>query len=163
MGMGGGLARGRRSQGEERLAPIGLAIGGTLALTLAIAAGVFVAGWHYLHFLPFRREPLSAETLYDLLKLAFAFAAGVAGVVALVTAYRWQRVAAFGHRIAESAQRVAESAEQRESTRLFNEYFATAAGQLGDDKPAIRLAGVYTMAKLADDWTEQRQTCVDVL
>jgi hypothetical protein len=52
-------------------------------------------------------------------------------------------------------------AEQR--TRTLNERFATAADQLGSDKPAIRLAGVYAMAGLADDWKENRQTCVDVL
>jgi hypothetical protein len=52
--------------------------------------------------------------------------------------------------------------EQR--TRTWNERFATAAGQLGSDKPpAVRLAGVYAMAGLADDWEESRQTCVDVL
>ena len=52
-------------------------------------------------------------------------------------------------------------AEQR--TRTLNERFATAAEQLGSDKPAVRLAGVYAMAGLADDWKENRQTCVDVL
>jgi Pentapeptide repeats (9 copies) len=53
-------------------------------------------------------------------------------------------------------------AEQR--MRTLNERFATAAGQLGSDKPpAVRLAGVYAMAGLADDWEENRQTCVDVL
>jgi uncharacterized protein YjbI with pentapeptide repeats len=53
-------------------------------------------------------------------------------------------------------------AEQR--TRTLNERFATAAGQLGGDKPTeVRLAGVYAMAGLADDWPENRQTCVDVL
>ncbi len=52
-------------------------------------------------------------------------------------------------------------AEQR--TRTLNERFATAAEQLGSDKPAIRLAGVYAMAGLAGDWEENRQTCVDVL
>jgi uncharacterized protein YjbI with pentapeptide repeats len=53
-------------------------------------------------------------------------------------------------------------AEQR--TRTLNERFATAASQLGDDKPpAVRLAGVYAMAGLADDWAANRQTCVDVL
>jgi uncharacterized protein YjbI with pentapeptide repeats len=51
--------------------------------------------------------------------------------------------------------------EQR--TRTLNERFATAAEQLGSDKPAVRLAGVYAMAGLADDWEENRQTCVDVL
>ena len=53
-------------------------------------------------------------------------------------------------------------AEQR--TRTLNERFAAAAGQLGSDKPPeVRLAGVYAMAGLADDWEENRQTCVDVL
>jgi uncharacterized protein YjbI with pentapeptide repeats len=52
-------------------------------------------------------------------------------------------------------------AEQR--TRTLNERFATAADQLGSDKPAVRLAGVYAMAGLADDWEKNRQTCVDVL
>ena len=56
--------------------------------------------------------------------------------------------------------------EQLDSTltRMLNERFATAAGQLGGDKPtAVRLAGVYAMAALADDWPKNRQTCVDVL
>src|SRR5262249_4714356 len=52
--------------------------------------------------------------------------------------------------------------EQRVQT--LNERFATAAGQLGRDKPPeVRLAGVYAMAGLADDWEKNRQTCVDVL
>ena len=53
-------------------------------------------------------------------------------------------------------------AEQR--TRTLNERFATAARQLGSDNPPeVRLAGVYAMAGLADDWEDNRQTCVDVL
>jgi uncharacterized protein YjbI with pentapeptide repeats len=56
-------------------------------------------------------------------------------------------------------------AEQR--TRTLNERFAMAAGQLGSDKSAaVRLAGVYAMAALADDWgfsKANQQTCVDVL
>jgi hypothetical protein len=53
-------------------------------------------------------------------------------------------------------------AEQR--TQTLNERFSAAAGQLGSDKPsAVRLAGVYAMAGLADDWEDDRQTCVDML
>jgi uncharacterized protein YjbI with pentapeptide repeats len=51
--------------------------------------------------------------------------------------------------------------EQR--SRTLNERFATAAEQLGSDNAAVRLAGGYAMAGLADDWEENRQTCVDVL
>src|SRR5262245_14329548 len=53
---------------------------------------------------------------------------------------------------------------EEQLTRTWNERFATAAGQLGSDKPAaVRLAAVYAMAGLADDWEKNRQTCVDVL
>jgi uncharacterized protein YjbI with pentapeptide repeats len=53
-------------------------------------------------------------------------------------------------------------AEQR--ARTLNERFATAAEMLGADKTsAIRLAGVYAMTGLADDWEQNRQTCIDVL
>jgi hypothetical protein len=77
-------------------------------------------------------------------------AARVGGVVALVTAYRRQRIGEF--------------AERREGARLFNERFATAAGQLGDAAPRSGWPGCMRWpADLADDWPQQRQTCVDVL
>ncbi|MEH0412264.1 pentapeptide repeat-containing protein [Streptomyces scabiei] len=50
-----------------------------------------------------------------------------------------------------------------ERSRLLNERFATASQLLGSKQPAVRLAGVHAMAGLADDWEEQRQTCVNVL
>jgi len=63
---------------------------------------------------------------------------------------------------AQSEQLDRTLAEQR--ARTLNERFTTAAEQLGSDKPAaVRLAGVYAMAGLADDWEENRQICVDVL
>ena len=50
-------------------------------------------------------------------------------------------------------------AEQR--TRTRNERFDTVAEHLGSDKPpAVRVAGVYAMAGLADDWPDHRQMCV---
>jgi uncharacterized protein YjbI with pentapeptide repeats len=53
---------------------------------------------------------------------------------------------------------------EEQHQRTQNERFATAAGGLGSDKPAaVRLAGVYAMAGLADDWPDNRQTCIDVL
>ena len=63
---------------------------------------------------------------------------------------------------AQSEQLDRTLAEQR--TRTLNERFNTVAGQLGSDKPpAVRLAAVYAMAGLADDWQDHRQMCVDVL
>ncbi len=144
-------------QQEPKLTRISVALTAMLALALAITAAVTLIGLHFLHVQHFKPErQLSAATLFNLLKVAFAVAAGIGAVVALVTAYRRQRIAEF-------ADQRHELAEQREQTRLLNERFSTAAGQLGHDNPAIRLAGVYAMAGLADDWPQQRQTCVDVL
>ena len=154
--------------------PIGWALSGMLTLALLIAGVITAVLFFLIPFKPFKPEALSAATLYGLLKVAFAFAAGIGGVVALVTAYRRQRISEFSHELASRSEERAERADQqqhdmagraedRELTRLFNERFATASGQLGHDSPAIRLAGVYAMAGLADDWSEQRQTCVNVL
>jgi hypothetical protein len=53
---------------------------------------------------------------------------------------------------------------EEQHVRTLNERFATAADQLGTDKPpSVRLAGIYAMAGLADDWEDNRQTCIDVL
>jgi uncharacterized protein YjbI with pentapeptide repeats len=88
-------------------------------------------------------------------------AAIIAAAVSFLTLIGTLAAQYFGRR-ATSQQLERTLAEQR--TQTFNERFATAAGQLGDDKPAaVRLAGVYAMAGLADDWEANRQTCVDVL
>jgi hypothetical protein len=61
--------------------------------------------------------------------------------------------------LVETAAGVAE----RERQSALATRYQDAATQLGSDKAAIRLAGVYAMARLADDWEEEAQTCVDVL
>jgi hypothetical protein len=83
---------------------------------------------------------------------------------------RGQQAQAFAEQRGQQAQAFAEQREQldktlaEQRTRTLNERFATAADRLGSDKPpTVRLAGVYAMAGLADDWPENRQTCVDVL
>src|SRR5215472_16169902 len=87
-------------------------------------------------------------------------AAIIAASVSVLTLIGTLAAQYFGRR-ATSKQLDRTLGEQR--TRTLNERFATAADQLGSDKPAIRLAGVYAMAGLADDWGENRQACVDVL
>lgn len=52
---------------------------------------------------------------------------------------------------------------EHQQVQLFNQRFSTAADKLGHEQAATRLAGLYALAGLADDWTKQRQTCVDVL
>ncbi|KQX34131.1 hypothetical protein ASD97_39655 [Streptomyces sp. Root63] len=94
---------------------------------------------------------LDAKTLFDLVKLSFGVVAGAGALVALVVAYR--------------RQRVDETGAHREATRLHTERFSQAVDKLGSDSPAVRLGGVHALAGLADDAPTQdlRQTCIDVL
>src|SRR6185437_16381772 len=87
---------------------------------------------------------------------AALIAAGVGVLTVITTAFTQY----LGRR-APSTQLAKTPAEQR--TRTLNERFATAADKLGGDKAAIQLAGVYAMAGLADDWEENRQTCINVI
>ncbi|MER5967511.1 pentapeptide repeat-containing protein [Streptomyces sp. NPDC002057] len=96
-------------------------------------------------------QKLDAKTLFDLVKLSFGVVAGAGALVALVVAYR--------------RQRVDEAGAHREATRLHTERFSQAVGQLGSDSPAVQLGGVHALAGLADDAPDYslRQTCIDVL
>ncbi|MFG3341703.1 pentapeptide repeat-containing protein [Glycomyces sp. NPDC048151] len=100
-----------------------------------------------------RTSPLSAvptdQTILEVIRLAFYAVAGIGGVIALTVAYR--------------KQRLSEAEVAREDAKLFNERFAAAAEQLSSERTANRLAGVYAMAALADEWDTGRQTCVNVL
>ncbi|MEU8328487.1 hypothetical protein [Micromonospora sp. NPDC048839] len=151
-----------------------------LVVTAMVAAALWFAGWPSVK----RDAIVTPATLFDLLKLVFAVVAGIGGVAALVVAYRRQRVAEHTNALAEFAHQLAHAADlraemtnalaeaaderakvesDRNGIRLFNERFAKGSEQLGSEKAAVRLAGVYAMAGLGDDWRDGRQTCIDVL
>jgi hypothetical protein len=140
----------RQDPSRLRLWPIGWALA---ACFLAAAVGLAGLSWLALALLHHpqlpRASPISLHDLVEVLQLVFASVAGAGALVALVMAYR--------------RQRVAETATAHDRTRVLNERFTAIASQLGDQNSAIRLAGVHAMAGLADDWPENRQTCVDVL
>ncbi|MFE9607540.1 pentapeptide repeat-containing protein [Streptomyces sp. NPDC006012] len=124
----------------------------TFAVATLVAAAVFVAAWTLLGapgLEPERR--IDSRMLFDLVKLSFGVVAGAGALVALVVAYR--------------RQRVDEDGALREATRLHTERFTTAVGQLGNESAAVRLGGVHALAGLADDapTSALRQTCIDVL
>jgi hypothetical protein len=68
-------------------------------------------------------------------------------------------VGVYGYR----KQRLVEGDARRADAEQLAQRYTTAADQLGHEKAAVRLAGVYAMARLADDWDDQRQVCIDVL
>lgn len=107
--------------------------------------GAIGAGWLIYHLVVDR---LVANTS-DAIKTTLAILTLAGAVLAGVYAYR--------------KQRIAESDAHRADANQFADRYTTAAEQLGHDKAAVRLAGVYALARLADDWEEQRQVCIDVL
>ncbi|MBD2835168.1 pentapeptide repeat-containing protein [Streptomyces pratensis] len=128
------------------------------ALTVIFTAAILAAGsifYSLIALLDFQEigttAKLDAKTLFDLVKLSFGVVAGAGALVALVVAYR--------------RQRVDEAGAHREATRLHTERFSQAVDKLGSDSPAVRLGGVHALAGLADDAPDDnlRQTCIDVL
>ncbi|GAA4638193.1 hypothetical protein GCM10023196_094950 [Actinoallomurus vinaceus] len=128
------------------------ALAGTFTVAVTVLTITVWAGFALLGVHGFQHEKrLSSSTFFDLVKLAFAVVAGIAGVVALVISYR--------------KQRLTEEADLREATKLHTDRFTAATAQLGSASPAVQLAGVHALAGLADDAPTRalRQTCIDVL
>ncbi|MFE9016352.1 pentapeptide repeat-containing protein [Streptomyces cyaneofuscatus] len=128
------------------------AFGLTFVGAVLVAGGIFYGLVLLLGFKEIdSAAKLDAKTLFDLVKLSFGVVAGAGALVALVVAYR--------------RQRVDEAGAHREATRLHTERFSQAVDKLGSDSPAVRLGGVHALVGLADDAPTQdlRQTCIDVL
>ena len=140
----------QHSDGEARLWHLGTALAVSFTVAVVGLAGLAWLAWVLLGLAGYRHHgaPALKDTV-GVLQLVFATVAGAGALVALIVAYR--------------RQKIAEADSVHDRTRVFNERFTTIAAQLGDDQPAVRLAGVHAMAGLADDWKQNRQTCVDVL
>lgn len=105
--------------------------------------GILIAWLAVLVLAPYLNIGSQRTAPIDLIRLGLTIAAGVGGVVALVVAYRRQLDIEQGR---------------------FVERFGSAAQQLGDTDVAIRIAGVYAMAGVADQSRGlKRQQCIDVL
>lgn len=136
--------------GQLRVWRIGWALAASILAALISLTAITWAALALLHFPHFpRASTIRIHDLVSVLQLVFASVAGAGALVALVMAYR--------------RQKVAEVTSQHDRIRLLNDRFTAIATQLGDTGPAVRMAGVYAMAGLADDWEENRQTCIDVL
>lgn len=106
--------------------------------------------------MPGAGELTARIALLDMIRIALLVAGGIGGIVALVVAYRKQD-------LGERAEPREIATHRREESKLFTERFASASEQLGGSSTMVRLAGVYAMSNLADDWIEKRQMCIDVL
>ena len=121
-----------------------------LALLVTIPAAFFLA-WLAYGWTPTAIVSQSAKdaNFLEPAKIALTLAAGLGGAVAITVAYR--------------RQQVTERAEKSAVQATLRDRYGAAASQLGHEDATVRLAGVYALANLADEWDEQRQQCVDVL
>ncbi|MFC9973477.1 pentapeptide repeat-containing protein [Spirillospora sp. NPDC127200] len=144
------------------------------ALTSAFVTAVIllIAAWFFISWLlgsppKASPKPLDTTAQLELLKLVFALVAGVGALVALVTAYRRQRVDEAAAERAERAQahteQVARDNAYDASQRRVTELYGQAVEQLGHDKAAVRLGGLYSLERLGQDHPQHRQTIVDVV
>lgn len=140
-------------QNSARLLPFLPTLLLVLVLACCVAWGTFVgfarlAGFDVSLWRP-NFGSLPPSNLFDVTRAAATAVGVLAGVFAVVYAYR--------------RQRVSEADSRREDGEQLSQRYQDAAGQLGHERAAVRLAGVYAMSRLADDWPDQRQQCVDVL
>lgn len=152
---------GLHDPGPPQLWRIGYALAACFVVALGGLAGLWLVALALLGHprLP-RSGVISLHDAVGVAQLVFASVAGAGALVALVMAYRRQRVAEAATALDKERW---QAAAAHDRTQLLNERFTAIAGQLGDDQAAVRLAGVHAMAGLANDWMENRQTCVDVL
>lgn len=125
--------------------PFAAVYGALLVAGTVMAFGLYFVLLHVMHG---AAAPLS--TRLDVAKTALLVVGGSGAVAGLYVAYRKQRTDEANH--------------LRDQDKLFTERYTAAASQLGNTaSAAIRLAGVYALARIADDSERDRPTCLKVL
>ncbi|MFJ7216943.1 pentapeptide repeat-containing protein [Amycolatopsis sp. NPDC098790] len=89
----------------------------------------------------------------DAIKTGLGVGAGTAGIFALLLAVRRQI-----HQEHTAADTVLDATEKR-----VTELYTKAADQLGSGNAAVRLAGLYALARLADNHADQAETVLNVI
>ncbi|MEU7899873.1 pentapeptide repeat-containing protein [Nonomuraea sp. NPDC049152] len=120
-----------------------LLVGGTVAATM----------WWLLTGLPSDPPGQAGSARGEAVRTALAAGAGVGAAITLALAFRRQR-----HQEITTAHTTHDATERR-----VTDLYTKAAEQLGHDKPAVRLAGLYALERLAQDNPAHRQTIVNVI
>jgi hypothetical protein len=149
------VGRPYRSTVRRAHTSLGLSIGLALLAVITATGVVFVLGWAALGRLLYATDPtthlrgLDVGHVLDSVKIGLAIVAGLGAAVGLTVSYR--------------KQRGEEDRQRFDQDKAFTDRYTATAEQLGHNKAAVRLAGVYALARLADDWEPYRQACIDVL
>ena len=121
----------------------------TTVTVVVVLSGGALAMWLLDVWTPVpARVPNPDELRLDRIRTGLTVAAGLAAGVTLLMTLRRQALSERAQRFAESAQRFAQSdALEQRITALY----VAAAEQLGNDKAAVRLAGLYALDRLGQD------------
>ena len=142
------LWRGRQGS-DGRLAPFG-------AVYVALL-GLGTVGALVVYLLLITFVPGASGSRLDAMKTALLVVAGSGAGAGLYVQYRKQQTD-------EAKSSLDHANSRRDQDKLFTERYTTAAAQLGNtNSAAIRLAGVYALARIADDSERDRPTCLKVL
>ncbi|MFE2754015.1 pentapeptide repeat-containing protein [Actinosynnema sp. NPDC059335] len=133
------------------------------AVVLLAAAVTGWLLWRWIDGLALADVEKKAAAQLDAVKIAASIAVAGGGLFALYLAARRQRTQEL-----ELQARHAElaHAEQDAAARRVTELYSNGVEQLGSDKAAVRLGGLYALERLAQDNPDRptlRQTVVDVL
>ncbi|MEU3742494.1 pentapeptide repeat-containing protein [Streptomyces sp. NPDC032198] len=138
-----------RGRYTPNLWPVWLVAPLAVVLVLLLGRGIYEYAYDYFAQAAADQKPPEPVNVNDVLKATVTALTLVGAVLAGLYAYRKQLLAEG-------------DAHRADASQLADRY-TTAAEQLGHDQAAVRLAGVYALARLADDWEDQRQVCIDVL
>ncbi|PXY16614.1 pentapeptide repeat-containing protein [Prauserella muralis] len=141
------------------------------AAAVILLLGIGVAVWLLLAY---GRGDAQARNQLEAIKTAGTIVVGTGGAAALLLAARRQRTAEIALRQKEQDQadvarayelqkQTAETSEADAVARRITEEYTKAVDQLGSNKAAVRLGGLYALERLAQNNVAQRQTIVNVL
>ncbi|MYV78898.1 pentapeptide repeat-containing protein, partial [Streptomyces sp. SID1046] len=120
-----------------------------VAVAIALSFQIYQFVYGLLADAASETDPPKSVNVSEAIRSAVAIIGLIGAALAGVYAYR--------------KQRIAEGDAHRADAKQLADRYTTAAEQLGHDKAAVRLAGVYALGQLSDEWEEQRQVCIDVL
>lgn len=143
---------------------------GGVALSTAVGAVLFyVFVWQQLgEALVWSLNGATGQQLFDAARTTVTLV-GIIGLGgAAFIAFRRQRTTESAQLTAAGALLLNQQEFQHEAARTLRDRYTAAAEQLGSDSFAVRLAGVYALSALADDWAavgnpSERQISVDLL
>ena len=126
----------------------------------AIAMSIWAAAHWFLGVANEAPQQDRASARIDAMRAALTVGAGAAGAIALLITIRrqWLNERAQAH-----DESVAEKQGDDEEERRITELFSKAVEQIGSEKAAVRLGGLYSLERLTQDYSSYQQTIVNVI